>query len=370
MKTWDQGASRTPSSVAAHEIRANTAVDSLCDRAGRDRIVASQPHGALHMSSIDRREFLVRSGSCAAHLALASASMPALMRAAWARSPLGSVVAREPFGSLEKVSDGVWALISTPLSGDRTTLSNGGIIAGTSAVLAIEGFNQPAGAAWLAERARELTGRWPTHVALTHYHSDHANGVAGYMNASEHPSIRATARTRDLVVERNKPADTSREAAVHDAVILSPTDASVLDLGGRSVRVIPRLGHTESDLSLELDDPSIVFCGDLFWNAMFPNYVDAIPTKLATSVRALRRTRDTTYVPGHGAIGRAPQYDRYVAMLDEVEHAARKAFAAGQSAADAGAAFALPSSLGEWTLFNKSMYGTAFTAWYRELKST
>jgi nicotinamidase-related amidase len=47
------------------------------------------------------------------------------------------------------VADNVWALISTPLSGDRTTLSNGGIIAGRNAVLAIEGFNQPAGAAWL-----------------------------------------------------------------------------------------------------------------------------------------------------------------------------------------------------------------------------
>lgn len=322
------------------------------------------------MSSIDRREFIVRSGSCAAHLALASASMPALMRSAWGRSPLANVVAREPFGSLAKVSDGVWALVSTPLTGDRTTLSNGGIIAGKNAVLAIEGFNQPAGAAWLAERARELTGKWPTHVALTHYHSDHANGVAGYLNASEHPTLRATARTRDLVVERNKPADASRVAAVNDAVTLSPTEASVLDLGGRVVRVIPRVGHTESDISLELDDPSIVFCGDLFWNAMFPNYVDAIPTKLAASVRALRRTRDTTYIPGHGPIGRAAEYDRYIAMLDEVERAAHKAYAAGQSAADAGAAFILPPSLGDWTLFNKSMYATAFNAWYRELKST
>jgi glyoxylase-like metal-dependent hydrolase (beta-lactamase superfamily II) len=255
------------------------------------------------MTPITRRDFIAQSGSCAAHLALAAIAMPKAARLRWARNAYGPVVAAEPFGNLEKVSDGVWALISTPLSGDRTTLSNGGIIAGRNAVLAIEGFNQPQGAAWLAGKARELTGRWPTHVALTHYHADHANGVAGYRSESQHPSVRATDRTRTLVLERNRPADEARAAALQDAVMLSAADVVSLDLGGRAVRIVPRNGHTESDVSLELDDPSIVFCGDLFWNAMFPNFVDAIPIKLASSVRALRRTRDTVYIPGHGAIG-------------------------------------------------------------------
>lgn len=319
---------------------------------------------------VTRRDFLTQSGSCAAHLALAASFMPRLARARWAAPRPGAVVvAREPFGNLEKVSDGVWALISTPLNRDSTTVSNGGIVVGRSAVLAVEGFNTPKGALWLAGKARELTGRWPTHVALTHYHSDHANGVAGYLDEANHPTIRSTARTRDLVVERNQPADASRIAAVKDAVLLSATDASTLDLGGRSVRVIPRSGHTDSDVSLELDDPSIVFCGDLFWNAMFPNFVDAIPTKLSASVRALRRARETTYIPGHGAIGTGAEYDRYIAMLDELEHAARKAYAAGTPAADAGAAFSLPASLGEWVLFNKSFFPRAFDAWYRELRT-
>ncbi|HVX41779.1 MAG TPA: MBL fold metallo-hydrolase [Gemmatimonadaceae bacterium] len=319
--------------------------------------------------SISRREFLQQSGSCAAHLALASAAMPALLRARWATRPYGTVVAREPFGSLERVADGIWALISTPLTGDRTTLSNGGIIAGRDAVLAIEGFNEPRGAEWLASKAHELTGRWPTHVALTHYHSDHANGIAGYLADGRHPELRSTARTRDLVIERNKPDDAARNAALAEVTVLSPSEATTFDLGGRTVRIIPRIGHTDSDLSLELADPSIVFCGDLFWNAMFPNFVDAIPSKLAQSVRALRRTRDTTYVPGHGAIGTPAEYDRYVAMLDEVERAARRAHAAGTSAAAAGAQFALPPSLGDWTLFSKQFYQRAFEAWYRELSS-
>lgn len=315
-----------------------------------------------------RREFLELSGSCVAHLALAAVAMPQMARVAWA-GPAGPVVAREPFGNLERISDGVWALVSTPLNGDNTTVSNGGIIVGRNAVLAIEGFNRPAGAQWLAGKARELTGRWPTHVALTHYHSDHANGVAGYLTDSEHPVVRSTGRTRDLVIERNKPEDASRAAAVKDAVLISASDPSTIDLGGRVVRIVPRLGHTESDVSLELDEPSIVFAGDLFWNAMFPNFVDAIPTKLAASVRALRRSRDTLYVPGHGALGHATEYDRYVAMLDEVEKAARAGLTAGTTPADLGARFTLPASLGEWTMFNKVFYQRAFEAWYRELKA-
>ena len=100
--------------------------------------------------SLDRRRFLAESGSCAAHLALAATVMPRACACCGRHNRSACVVAREPFGALEKISDGVWALISTPLTGDRTTLSNGGIIAGANAVLAIEGFNQPQGAAWLA----------------------------------------------------------------------------------------------------------------------------------------------------------------------------------------------------------------------------
>lgn len=315
--------------------------------------------------TITRRTFIGTTGSCAAHLALLSTVRNPWLRASWAR-PQGRVVAQEPFGALEQVSDGVWGLISNPLGGDRTTLSNGGIVAGRNAVLAIEGFNQPAGAAWLAGKAKELTGRWPTHVAVTHYHSDHSNGVAGYMTATDRPAMRATDTTRSWILEKN-PADAARADALQDVTPIPMDAASTLDLGGRSVKLVPRLGHTNSDVSLEIDAPSIVFCGDLLWNAMVPNYVDAIPSKLSASVRALRRAAPTTYIPGHGAIADLAAYDRYIAVIDEIEKAARAGHAAGKTAAEAAAGFALPGSLGKWTLFSPQYYERAIGAWYREL---
>ena len=312
-----------------------------------------------------RREFV----SCASHLALAAVCMPLAVRERWARVALGTVVADEPFGRLEQVGEGIWALISTPLGGDYTTTSNGGIIAGRSGVLAIEGFNTPAGATWLANKSRELTGRWPTHVVLTHYHADHANGVAGYLGNAAHPVVRTTTTTRELVLTRNTPTNDARVSALRDAEVIVPIDATRIDLGSRMVRLVPRAGHTASDVSIEVDDPSLVFCGDLVWNGMFPNYVDATPSALARSVKALRRPGATTYVPGHGGVAHEGDVARYVSMLDEVEAAARSARAKGISAAEAAATFTLPKSLGEWIPFNKVFHERAFAAWYRDLSA-
>ncbi len=69
------------------------------------------------------------------------------------------VVAREPWGRIEKLHDGVWAIVSTPLdTRDFTTMSNGGIIAGSKRVLLVESFASAKGAGWAARQARELTG--------------------------------------------------------------------------------------------------------------------------------------------------------------------------------------------------------------------
>ena len=83
--------------------------------------------------------------------------------------------------------------------------------------------------------------------------------------------------------------------------------------------------------------------------------------------RALRRGKSTVYVPGHGPLAREPELDRYLAVLDEVERAARAAHAKGVAPAEAAKTFALPASLGAWALFNPVFYERAFVAWEREL---
>jgi len=314
-----------------------------------------------------RRDFLRQTGTCAAHLGLAAAVLPPGLARRWTAPAVGRIVAAEPFGRLEAVADGVWALISTPLGGDFTTVANGGIVAGSSGVLVIEGLMQPAGATWLAEQARTLTGRWPTHAVLTHYHADHVNGLAGYSAGGPAPKVLATTATRDQARDKNLPAEPARLTRLADVVVLDPAAATQVDLGGRTVRIEPLTGHTASDVVVTLADPAVLFAGDLIWNGMFPNYVDAAPIQLAQTVRSLRAGPDRLVIPGHGPVAKAADVDRYLAVLQAVEQAARQAHARGQPAAEAGAAFALPASLGEWTLFTKQFMPTAFQAWYREL---
>jgi glyoxylase-like metal-dependent hydrolase (beta-lactamase superfamily II) len=285
-------------------------------------------------------------------------------------TPRRWVVAQEPWGRIERINDDVWALISTPLQ-DRTTLCNGGIVRGNAGVIVIESFAQPQGASWLAQKARELTGRWPDEVLLTHYHGDHSGGVAGFVRADGAPRLRATSVTRELVKQvdarRNEDPASARSKALNDATLLDATNETVIDLGNHQLRVIPRDGHTRSDVTIELDDPSIVFCGDLVWNGMFPNYVDAIPSRLSRAVRDLTRTTRTVYVPGHGPLGEAADIQMYVMLLESVEQAARAAKSTGQTAAEAAAEFKLPLEVSRWTLFSPRYFETAIGAWLREL---
>ena len=301
--------------------------------------------------------------------------MSAAARRLWA-APRGRVVAREPFGTLEQVTDGVWALVSNPFGGDRTTLANGGLIAGRTGVLAIEGFNTPAGAAWLGEHSKRLTGRWPTRVVVTHYHADHANGVAGYRPSAPAeprvPYLVMTETTSQLAITRNRPQTATPESnereTIWRAAVPMPTEHElVIDLGDLHVRLLPQAGHTASDIVVHIPDRRVVFGGDLFWNGILPNYVDADPPALRRAAESLTALGATRLVPGHGAVAGAAELARYTQVLDELERAARAAHAAGTDATTAANAYALPPSLGEWTLFNRAFYTRAFTAWYRVL---
>lgn len=313
---------------------------------------------------LSRRDFLARSGSCAAYLsATAAFAAPSALRR-WS-APRGPVTAREPWGRIEEVGDGLWALISTPLGGDYTTLSNGGIIAGRNGVLIVEGTASPAGAEWLAGQARELAGRAPTHVVVTHHHGDHARGVGGFDFS---PRLHVTESIRDRVTGGFDPgAEPERARPWADVEILGASSPTEIDLGDRVAVVRPLDGHTSSDLVVDVPEQGVTWCGDLVWNEMFPNYVDATPSRLSESVRALRADDRRTWVPGHGPLSDTTAMDRYLMILDDIAAAARRARIAARTAAEAGEIYSLPDEAADWTLFNPSYFERAIGAWLTEL---
>lgn len=322
---------------------------------------------------LSRRVFLKTTSACAAHMALMGTPFSLAAKDRWSSRTQGSIVAQEPFGRIEEIGGGLFAFISTPLGGDYTTVSNGGIIAGRNGVLVVEAFQTDEGSRWIAEKARELTGRWPTHVLVTHYHGDHSRGVEGFFPADgagggeAGPTIHATQVTRDMTIE-SLPEDTPERQRRRwaDVVLVPPKAPTTLDLGGREVQLTPREGHTPSDVSVELPFEGFAWCGDLVWNGMFPNYMDAIPSLLSKSVRALQADRQQIYVPGHGPMADAGEMERYVAVIDGLEETARTARREGWTAEEAGERHRIPTDLGDWTLFNPSYFQRAVEAWMME----
>lgn len=312
--------------------------------------------------SCSRRDFVHSSVSCAAHIALMSTMAPFRSARLWAAQERFPVDAAEPWGRLERVAEGIWALVSTPLE-DRMTLCNGGIIAGRSGVVIIEAFGSDGGARWMAAQARRLTGRAPTHAVITHYHGDHTGGLRG---TAETPGIEVlgTDVTIDLTMQtRGAARDVLESATGVDRI--RPTE---IDLGDRSVILVPRRGHTDSDVSAEVPDASVVFCGDLVWNRMIPNFMDAVPSRLTQAVRLMRATSAATYVPGHGPLADIFAMDRYLALLDDLEAAATRAIERGISAEAAGNEYRLPAGIADWYAFQPTYFATAIGAWMEELR--
>ena len=321
------------------------------------------PAGA---GGLSRRRFLAGCAGCAGYLAAAGPLLPPAALGRW-RAPRRRIVAQEPFARIEDLGFGMYAIVSTPLDGDYTTVCNGGIIMGRTGTMIVEAFASRAGAAWAAEQALALTGGWPTHVVVTHYHGDHSAGADAFgRDVGAPPSLHATEVTRDLMLDSR--ADEELKAAWADAVIVAGDVDTEIDLGDRVVTVVPRGGHTASDLSVEVDGgEGPVWCGDLVWNAMFPNYMDAEPTRLARSVYALHALPAPVFVPGHGPLANVDDMARYIEVIDLVGEFAREAWRVGMTAEEAGSRFQVPPDLGEWELFDPGYHQRAIEAWMDEI---
>ena len=278
-------------------------------------------------------------------------------------------VATEKWGRVEKVQEGVWAHVATTFeSKDFTTVCNGGIIAGDKGVLAIESFMQPKGAKWWAETAQRLTGRWPTDIVSTHFHGDHTAGHTGYFTDKHMPNVWLTDSTKDAAeesfVQRGMKKNEFQNVMAIDAV-----NGVEIDLGNRKVSIKPRFGHTASDVTIELADPSVIFCGDLFFNRIFPNYGHATPGQLNSYASEIAAQKDTVFIPGHGPVADFEAAIKYQEFLAWIENWARDSIVAGGNAEQAGKEFKLPKELEDWFVWSPTNAKLAWLAWDKEIKA-
>lgn len=206
-----------------------------------------------------------------------------------------------------KLDDGAWMIAGVQ---EAITFQNGGAIANITildskegAIIVDTGPSRRYGEE-LARLARELTGKDVARVYITHFHPDHAFGNQGFDAAK---IVAPDGVIKGLKELGNGFSDAMYYIArdwMRGTEIVLPSTAvaeGVDDIGGRRLRLMPRSGHTPSDLALYDETSGLLIAGDLA-------FLDRAPTTPHADVAVWLRTLDelqkidcNRLVPGHGA---------------------------------------------------------------------
>ena len=180
---------------------------------------------------------------------------------------------------------------------------NLGLIVGSRGALLVDTGSTPAQGRALRASLAAVTDVPLTAVVVTHWHHDHAFGLAAFADVPRiaHESVRfrlfsaeAAADARRFGVDPDELGEPNVEIAV----------ATALDLGDRRVEIAHLgRGHTDGDLLVVVPDADVVFAGDLLESAGPPALgPDSVPDEWPATLDALigLMTATTLVVPGHG----------------------------------------------------------------------
>jgi cyclase len=249
---------------------------------------------------------------------------------------------------IEELVDGVFAIVADQ---DGLRHSNAGIIDLGEETLVLDTLTLPSYGATLAAACRDLTGRDPSWVALTHCHADHGLGNQAFPSTT--PLV-ATHTMLPLIEERmaeyqqaiDEPASFAREmehlAATCEAAEDSTRRAAIQTNLARYRALYDGIGalclvrpntlfegttrlvgskravelievpdaHTARDVYLRLPDEGILFMGDLGSFGTIPFLAYADPPRWPETLRAFEDSEIRTYVPGHGVVGTVDRVTR------------------------------------------------------------
>ena len=308
---------------------------------------------------------LVRSFLVLALLATSAAAQP----------QVGTVVARDSTARMERVADGVYAIIHDDATHDWPSGTvnwphgNTGVIVGPDGVLVVDATYYPSRARADIALIRRVTDRPVRWLVNTHWHGDHTHGNAVYRetfpglvivgqrenrdfvaaNLARYPAStrldgslqRRTLARMDSVLASGRdsagraisPAERARLARYRDeqrtelaelaAVTVAPPDLTfgdelVLFLGARRVEIRDQ-GHANSphDVTVYLPAERVLFTGDIVVHPV-PYAWQSYPLPWIDVLRRLEAMPVTALVPGHGPVLTDHAYTRQVRELLEV----------------------------------------------------
>ena len=200
-------------------------------------------------------------------------------------------------GPWREVRSGVYVAVAQPES------VNVGLIVGKDRALLIDTGSTPAQGGAIRASIAEITDHPLAAVVVTHWHYDHAFGLAAFSDLPRiaHESVHTRLSSAEAVADAQRlgvdPDDLSqptRNIAV----------ATAIDLGDRRVEIAHLgRGHTDGDLVVVIPDADLLFAGDLIESAGPPSFgPDSVPDEWRATVYCVigLMTARTLAIPGHG----------------------------------------------------------------------
>lgn len=206
----------------------------------------------------------------------------------------------------ETVADGLWFVrgIDTPIA-----FANGGAIANCAILATAAGpvlFDCGPSLAYgqaLRKLARELTGRDPALVLISHLHPDHTLGAGAF-----DPATVAALPGTIADIARDGPgmtdamfrilADWMRGTQL--VVPARPLQPGPLDIGGRPLRLIALSGHSTQDLAVLDERSGTLITGDLVFHNRAPATPHASLPPWHAALNQLEALPHRLLLPGHG----------------------------------------------------------------------
>jgi glyoxylase-like metal-dependent hydrolase (beta-lactamase superfamily II) len=225
-------------------------------------------------------------------------------------------------------------------------VANAGLIAGRSAVTAIDALFAPDMTRALLDEAARVSAKPIERLVNTHHHVDHTLGNAMFPRDTQivaHARAREEMRRAGLaalpLIERLAPHFAGKLDGVEERLPDVTFDGATTELlvNDRRLRLMHYgTGHTRGDVIIYLPGERILFTGDLAFFYVTPlAHEGHIGNWIRIVERILGEVDAEHIVPGHGPTGTKDDWRHMLGYLRLVHDGARRAFDAGASEREA-----------------------------------